>query len=280
MAKIAKYKKIPLAKLVIGKAQARVHGAGVEIDDLAASIETQGLLQPIVVCEAGSQSPGKWEILAGQRRFLACQRLGHKDIVAAVFDKRVDEAEAKAISITENAVRRRLPSADLKDGIIFLYNQYKTIKDVVAKTGLPYKQVQSCVQYIRLLPELKKMVDSNETDVHTALRAQDASAPMATDTPNLDAAVKILQEMKTMSNEQQKRVVAERRRHPNNPVEEILESAKTPKTMHIKNITLSWDTHIAVENVAEEEEIDSVAIASVFLIEEALTDRGLIKTEA
>ena len=69
MAKIAEYRDISLDDLVIGKGQVRTENPGKEIEDLAMSIESQGLLQPIVVCAA--RETGKWEILTGQRRFLA-----------------------------------------------------------------------------------------------------------------------------------------------------------------------------------------------------------------
>ena len=69
MAKISHYEEIPLDSLIIGQGQVRTHSVGAEIDELAASIETQGLLQPIVVCKANN--PERWEILVGQRRFLA-----------------------------------------------------------------------------------------------------------------------------------------------------------------------------------------------------------------
>ena len=108
MAKIVEYRDIPLDDLVIGKGQVRTQSPGKEVEDLARSIESQGLLQPIVVCVARERS--KWEILTGQRRFLAHKQLKRNVISAAVLDERVDEGQAKAISITENLVRRQLSS--------------------------------------------------------------------------------------------------------------------------------------------------------------------------
>ena len=67
MAKILEYRDIPLDDLVIGHGQVRTQNPGQEIDDLAQSIKTQGLLQPIVVCPA--REVGRWEILVGQRTF-------------------------------------------------------------------------------------------------------------------------------------------------------------------------------------------------------------------
>ena len=135
MAKIIEYRDIPLDNLVIGKGQVRVQKPGRGIGDLARSIETQGLLQPIIVGPARKE--GKWEILAGQRRFLAHKhpRLQRESIVAAVLDERVSEGEAKAISITENLIRRQLSGKERKDGILYLYNLYGSLKDVVETTG-------------------------------------------------------------------------------------------------------------------------------------------------
>ena len=157
MAKIVEYREIPLDDLTIGMLQARVQDIGKGIEDLAESIKVQGLLQPIVVCPA--REAGRWEILTGQRRFLAHKKLKRASITAAVLDERVEQREAKAISITENLIRRKLSGRELKDGILYLYNVYGSIKDVVETTGLPYTAVRDYVKYPRLLPELKAMVN-------------------------------------------------------------------------------------------------------------------------
>ena len=134
MARIIEYRDILLDDLVIGQGQVRTESPGKGIEELAKSIDVQGLLQPIVVCAARSE--GKWEILTGQRRFLAHKLLKRQTIPAAVLDARVDEREAKAISITENLMRRKLSGKELKDGILYLYNIYGSVNDVVTATGL------------------------------------------------------------------------------------------------------------------------------------------------
>ena len=64
---------IPLEQLSIAPINARTHGATEQLDTLAASIRAQGVLQPLLVRPlAGGDH---FEIIAGQRRFLACQRL-------------------------------------------------------------------------------------------------------------------------------------------------------------------------------------------------------------
>ena len=140
MAKIIEYREISLNELVIGKGQARTHDLAKGIDELATSIKAQGLLQPILVCPA--RESGKLEILTGQRRFLAHKMLKKERISAAILDERVEESQAKTISITENLIRRKLSGKELKDGILYLYNIYGSIKDVVETTGLPYSDVR------------------------------------------------------------------------------------------------------------------------------------------
>ena len=272
MAKIVDYRDIPLDDLVIGKGQVRTQSPGREVEDLAKSIETQGLLQPIVVCPARDES--KWEILTGQRRFLAHKFLKRDSISAAILDERVSEAEAKAISITENLIRRQLSGKELKDGILYLYNRYGSVRDVVETTGLPYEKVRDYVKYPRLLPELKKMVDEGTVDVNAAVKAQDASNDEV-GVPNLEVAVTLAREMGEMTGVQRKRVARERREHPEKPVGDVIEHAKTSARVVQIVATVTQDTHAALQQFAREEGTNQDE-AAVALLEEALMGRGLL----
>ena len=272
MGKIVEYRDISLDDLVIGRGQVRTQSPGKDLEDLAASIQAQGLLQPIVVCAA--REPRKWEILTGQRRFLAYRHLNLKTISAAILDGRVSESEAKAISITENLIRRKLSGRELKDGITYLYNLYGSVEDVVEATGLPRTTVQNYVKYPRLVPELKKMVDEGAVDVKVAVKAQDA----ANDDEgrlNPEVAVNLAREMSSMTGVQHKKIAKERKEHPERPVDEVIERAKTgAKVMQIV-ATVTQDTHIALQQFAREEGTNQDEAAAT-LIEEALVDRGLL----
>ena len=112
-ATIKEVRDIPLGDLVIGKGQVRVKDVGKEIDELADSIQIMGLLEPIVVAPA--DKAGKFEILTGQRRFLAHKQLKLPTISAAVLSQKVDESTAKAISVTENLVRRDISQKEKID---------------------------------------------------------------------------------------------------------------------------------------------------------------------
>ena len=275
MAKIVEYREIPLDDLRIGKGQVRTQDPGKEVEELAKSIEVQGLLQPIVVCEA--RETGKWEILTGQRRFLAHKMLKREHIPAAILDQRVEEAEAKAISITENLIRRKLSGKELKDGVLYLYKFYGSIKDVAEATGLPREKVSNNVKYPRLLPELKEMVDNQSIDVNTAVKAQDAAADSFGD-PNPELAIKLAKEMNEMTGFQQKRIVRERKRHPGRSVEDVIEHAKSGSSVIQIITTVTKDTHTAIQQFAKEEGTNQdEAVAT--LIDEALLSRGFLEEQ-
>ena len=273
MAKIVEYRELPLGDLVIGQGQVRTQNPAKDVDELARSIESQGLLQPIVVCPA--RDPAKWEILTGQRRFLAHQRLKKDSIYAAILSERVDEARAKTISITENLIRRKLSGPELKDGILHLYNIYGTIKDVADKTGLPYERVRGYVKYPRLLPELKKMVDDGRVDVNVAVKAQDASG-YEDGSGDADVAVKLAQEMEPMTGPQRSKIAKERKEHPEKPVDEVIEQAKSGSKVTQIVATVTQDTHTALRQFANDEGANQDE-AAVMLIEEALVGHGLLE---
>lgn len=273
MAKIVAYRDIPLDHLVIGKGQVRTSDPGRDIDELAKSIEAQGLLQPIVVCPA--RQPNKWEILTGQRRFLAHKMLKRDIIAAAVIDERVEEAEAKAISITENLIRRKLSGKELIDGVTYLYNKYANARTVADTTGLPYSKILEYVKYPRLKSELKEMVDGGEIDVNVALKAQDACRN-ENDEVNVEEAIQLAHEMKPMTNVQRKSIVKERKANKDSPIDDVIEQAKSGARISQIVVTVTEDTHQAIRRFAKEEKVTQDGAAST-LIEEALSSRGLLE---
>lgn len=280
MTNILETRDIPLDDLVLGKGQARTQDTGKEIEDLARSIEALGLLQPILVC-ASEKSEGKWEILAGQRRFLAHHwlkrndRLENEVITAAVLDEGVREHDAKAISITENLVRRNLSSNELTDGITALYDHYGTVAAVCRATGLTRHHVNKHVKFKRLVPELKDLVNNGAVKLPAALRAQDASSDSEGNT-DAELAVKLAREMTPMSDTQRTRIVKEMEEHPDKPAEDVIEAAKTGKKVVQVVATVTQDTHRALRQFAKQEG-GTQDEAAVMLIEEALVDRGLLE---
>ncbi len=261
-------KDIPLADLVIGKGQVRVKDVGKELDELADSIEVMGLLEPIVVAPADKS--GKYEILTGQRRFLAHKQLKKQTIAAVVLSERVDEHIAKAISVTENLVRRDISQKEKIDACTSLYKKYGSFAAVRDATGLSYDTVRHYVRYDRLVPDLKKLVDDG-VDVKVALRAQDAAS--VSGTTNVAEAVKLAKEMSGMSGVQQQRIVDDRESNPDTPVDDVIEGAKTGAKITQIVVTLSAEVHRSLQTFANSEGQNQDDAASS-LIQEALQQKG------
>ncbi len=113
---IGQVQPVPLSLLVRSKLNVRKK-EGSDIDDLAARIHAQGLLQNLVGFEQRKKNKetGKIEIVAGGRRLDALQLLATAELIAADYPvscKIVDEADAVAVSLSENIGREPLHPAD------------------------------------------------------------------------------------------------------------------------------------------------------------------------
>jgi ParB family chromosome partitioning protein len=261
-------KEIPLEDLVIGKGQVRTK-VGEGIDELAESIRVMGLLEPIVVTPANKE--GKYEILTGQRRFLAHKKLKKKTILAVIRSEKVDEALAKGISVTENVMRLDLTRRELIDACTSLYKRYTSLKDVCEATGLPLNKVREYVKYDRLIPALKKLVDEGSVDMPAAIRAQDAAS--VSGKTNEKEAVAFAKEMSGMSGAQQKRIVKERETNPDAGADDVIESAKTATKVTQIVVTLSSTVHSSLQAYAKSEGQNQDDAAAT-LIEESLQEKG------
>jgi ParB family chromosome partitioning protein len=99
-----------------------------ELKELAASIEQHGLLQPVLVRPvSGKKYKGiKFQLIAGERRWRACQLAGLKTIMATV--REMDDLEAALLALVENDQRADLDDFSKANGI-------KTVMDLSAKQG-------------------------------------------------------------------------------------------------------------------------------------------------
>lgn len=272
MATIKVVKEIPLKDLVIGKGQVRLRDVNKDVTELADSIRKIGLLEPIVVCPA--DKPGKYEIITGQRRFLAHQELKKETILAAILDEKVDETTAKVISISENLVRRDLNRRDLIDACTALYRKYGTIQAVCEETGLPRSKVDDYVKYDQLVPEIRELVDKGEVKLKTALRAQKAAALTGDLKP--EEAVKLAKEMEPMSGAQQNNIVKKVEQEPAASVDELIEIAKTGEKITQVIVTLGSAAHKGLSTYAKDEGT-TLDDAARTLIEEGLSGKGLLE---
>jgi ParB family transcriptional regulator, chromosome partitioning protein len=125
--------------------------------ELAASIEQHGLISPIVVKE----EDGGHVLVAGQRRFLAHQRLGRETIFAIVTEGNADE-----IAIIENLQRENLKPLEEAESLAALQSRYGYSLEELAKVVAKAKSTVSELLSLNVLPEpIKADVRTSERPV-------------------------------------------------------------------------------------------------------------------
>lgn len=264
-------KELPLDELDVGTAQVRTD-LTYGIEDLAENIRKQGLIHPIVV---GKQPSGKYEILAGQRRFLAHQKLGYKTIRAIVRDvEDLDDIDKVSISLSENLIRQDNKQKELIDACTKLFKRYGSIKMIAEETGLSASLVSQYVKYDQLIPELKKMVDNAKLDMTVALQAQKAAA---SSNGNVDeeAAIKYAVELKPLSNQQRKKFVKVVQTDPTASLEEKIEKGRKQPVLKQVIVTLEESIHVGLQSFAKDEGVNQNE-AAASLIEDGLARRDLL----
>jgi len=269
---IGNVEEIPLDQLEIGTAQVRTDlSAGIE--DLARNIKKQGLLNPIHVLRT---SDGRYEILAGQRRFLAHQELKYKTIRAVVVeDEAIDEDAKVAISLSENLVRRDNSQKELIDACTKLFKRYGSLKFVAEETGLSAKVVSKYVKYDQLVPTLKEMVDSAQLDMKVALQAQKAASD-ADGEVDVDAAQKFALELKPLSNQQRDNFVKGATSDPTATLEERIEHGRKQPVLKQVIVTLEESFHTGLQSYAKDEGLNQDEAAAA-LIGDGLARRGFVE---
>ena len=143
-------KTITLDKIVI-KDNVRTDLTKGSIKNLVESVKQKGILQPILVTE----KDGKFEIVAGHRRFTAAKECGLKEIPALVSN--VEDADRLEYQITENFNREDLNPVDEAASYKELLEKY-TIKDIVVITGKSEYRIRRVLSLMDLCADVKKEV--------------------------------------------------------------------------------------------------------------------------
>ena len=97
--------KVSIKDIKRNKFQPRKHFNKENLEELTSSIKEQGVIQPIVV-RPDKSSEGKYEIIAGERRWLASQNAGLHEVPVVILD--VDDAKSLEFAIVENVQRQDL----------------------------------------------------------------------------------------------------------------------------------------------------------------------------
>jgi ParB family chromosome partitioning protein len=139
----------------MGDKNVRTRNINADIDGLAHSMLSFGLQQPIVV----QQKNGKYEIIIGQRRYLAAKRLGWRTIPARVRETALDEFQGKVVSFSENIQRRDLSARDKADACSYLLRRLGTPRAVAEHLGTTEVTVRKWLKFAEVPEGLKQLVD-------------------------------------------------------------------------------------------------------------------------
>src|SRR5688572_3321982 len=113
---------IPLSEIQISDDNVRQQDPTKDLDELAASIKRHGLLQPVVL--NGEHGKPPYELISGQRRFLAHQEILKSPTIRAVFAGKLTHSEALVRSLVENLQRVQLSYEDTAKAVTYLYKQF------------------------------------------------------------------------------------------------------------------------------------------------------------
>ena len=141
---------IAINRVQPGKYQPRTRMDDAALNELAASIREQGIMQPILVRPIDG---GRFEIIAGERRWRAAQRAGLTTIPALI--KSVPDASALALALIENIQREDLNPLEEAQGLQRLINEFGLTHDAAAKA---VGRSRSAVTNLLRLTQLAKPV--------------------------------------------------------------------------------------------------------------------------
>ncbi len=139
------YREVPVAKIEASPYQPRKEMAPERIEELAESIRSEGLLQPIVVRESGDG----FQLIAGERRWRAHQHLGLPRISARVVE--ATDASAAVISLIENLQREQLNPIEESLGYASLMRDFDLTQEAVAeRVGRARASVANALRLLNL----------------------------------------------------------------------------------------------------------------------------------
>jgi len=146
--------KIDLKDIVPGNNDRTVFNADA-LQELSDSIKEHGLIQPITVREISESD--LFEIVAGERRFRACQLAGMEVISAIIAD--MDDEEASAVMLSENIARSDLDPIDEAIAYQKRMDQFDwTIDEIAEKAGVSTIRVRFRIKLLALKEDLKQLV--------------------------------------------------------------------------------------------------------------------------
>jgi ParB family chromosome partitioning protein len=175
---------LPISEIDPNPYQTRTNFDEPALNELAASIQSNGIVQPIVVRPVN----GRFQLIAGERRWRACQNLGREFIPAVI--KQVSNEQAMEMTIVENLQREGLNPIEEARAFERLAREFNLTQEQMSqRTGRERASIANLLRLLRLPETVQQSLEKGE------LTAGHAKALLALDNPEMimSAAQKVRQ---------------------------------------------------------------------------------------
>jgi len=155
-----KTNKIAIKDIVRNKFQPRKNFTKENLEELTNSIKEQGVIQPIIV-RADKSETGKFEIVAGERRWLASQNAGLHEVPVVVI--KADDIKSLEIAIIENVQRQNLNAIEESQGYKRLIDEFKYDHEKLARfIGKSRSYIANSLRLLSLPQEVLLMLEKGD----------------------------------------------------------------------------------------------------------------------
>ncbi len=155
---VSKNNKISVSDLIRNRYQPRKTFDEESLEELTNSIKSRGIIQPII---ARPSSGNKYEIIAGERRWLAAQRAGLHEVPVVVVD--ADDKKALEFGIVENVQRHDLNSIEEAEGYKRLIDEFSYDQEQVAKfIGKSRSHITNSLRLLTLSNFITDLIKTNK----------------------------------------------------------------------------------------------------------------------
>ena len=152
--------KIAIKDITRNKFQPRKHFNKENLEELTNSIKEQGVIQPIVV-RPDNNNDGKYEIIAGERRWIASQNAGLHEVPAVVLN--VDDVKSLEFAIVENVQRQDLNPIEESMGYQKLIDEFNYNQEKLSQfIGKSRSYIANSLRLLALPEEVLKMVEKGD----------------------------------------------------------------------------------------------------------------------
>ena len=152
--------KLSIGELIRNKYQPRKNFNQENLDELTNSIKERGIIQPIVVRKSADQK-SKYEIIAGERRWLAAQNAGLHEVPVVITE--ADDLKSLEFAIVENVQRIDLNVVEEAEGYQRLIDDFSYDQNKVAQfIGKSRSHVTNCLRLLNLPSEVVDLIKNNK----------------------------------------------------------------------------------------------------------------------